>query len=257
MTQKYLTVSSQKIAYYEAGQGTALIILHGWGISSDYFCELQKLLSRHFHVFNIDLPGFGNSSLPGQPFSVADYADLIEKFITAQKISSYYILGHSFGGRIALKLGSRGPKELKGLILTGCAGLKPSLSLRRLAALIIGTFAQFLKKVSFAPKLFQKIRTLILRFFASADYAKLNNKIMQETFKKVVQEDLRPLLPQIKAPTLLLWGRLDRLTPLRDGIIMSKEIPNSRLVILEQIGHRLPYTKPQEFTQTIVNWMKV
>lgn len=257
MRKHFIFLDKLKIAYYYSGQGPVLIILHGWGISSDYFLELQKYLSENFTVYNIDFPGFGLSSLPVKPYSVSDYAEVLQQFISKVIPKDYYLLAHSFGGRIAIKLASENPKSLNGLILTGSAGLKPKLQIKRICFLIIAQIGKFLIKLPLISKFSHKFRILLYKAIRVSDYVKLDTDVMKETFKLVIAEDLAPYLDKIKVKTLLLWGKDDKLTPLRDGQYMNKKIKNSQLVVFDSVGHRLPYAKPKEVAKKVSEWLKI
>ncbi len=212
-----------------------VLILHGWGSSAQNWQEIkQKLESDDFRVLAPDLPGFGKSSPPKYAWSVDDYVDWLNGFCEKQNISQFFLFGHSFGGRIAIKFAVKYPEKLKGLILTSAAGIKnKSISV------------ELTKK---GVKLFPKgVRRLLGKFF----YRSKGIGIMKEVFKKVVDEDLTPYLAQIKTPCLILWGRKDKLTPLSHGYLMKEKIPNSQIKVIEEIGHSLRREAPQFLIQKI------
>lgn len=255
MKKKFISLNNQKIAYLESGKGLVMLILHGWGISSDYYVELQSLLDKNFHVLGIDFPGFGGSELPKGPFSVSDYAEIVHKFLDKKKIKKYLILAHSFGGRVALKIAAKNPQGLKGLILTGCAGIKPRKSLKRWMIKMLAKGGKCLSSLPFLKRFSAIFKKIIYGLAGAHDYEGLKEPVMKETFRLVVEEDLRPLLKKIKVPTLLLWGRKDGMTPLKDGIMMSKEIKQATLKVFEDCGHRLPYEKAKDFAQEVFKWL--
>jgi len=230
--------------HYElAGQGPPLLLLHGWGNDSRAFAPVSAHLQNNFTVYNVDLPGFGQSQPPPVPWGTAEYTAFLEAFLEAEGLVSPIIIAHSFGGRLALRLGAKG--KVSKMILTGCAGLKPKRGFDYYRKVYTYKVAkQILRLPVFAGK-----REDILEKWrqkrGSADYQAASG-VMRQTFVLVVNEDLRPFLPAVKASTLLFWGEEDTATPLWQGEIMAKEIPDAGLVKVAGTGHfayleRLPY----------------
>ena len=187
------------------------------------FDGLTDRLSERRRVIAFDFPGFGKSFTPTEPWSVDDYADLTAE-VLRQIGQPVDVLAHSFGARVAIKLAARGEKYLDKLLLTGAAGVKPKRSLGYYRK--IATY-KLLRRFGDAEKLRQK--------YASPDYLKLN-PVMRESFKKVVGEDLTPLLKQVRRPTLLVFGKNDTETPPYMAKIMQKNIKGSALVWFDA-GH--------------------
>ncbi|HEX9664798.1 MAG TPA: alpha/beta hydrolase, partial [Patescibacteria group bacterium] len=118
----FLKIQNLNISYKISGQGQKILLLHGWGTDLSYFNDLVKLLvADEFQVVAVDLPGFGRSDSLDQGWSVDDYADFTNEFINNLNINDCYLLGHSFGGRIGIKLAAGQPDWLKGLILVNSA----------------------------------------------------------------------------------------------------------------------------------------
>ncbi len=230
--------------HYElAGQGPALLLLHGWGGESGSFAPVAAHLQKGFTVYNVDLPGFGSSEPPPVPWGTAEYAAFLAAFLEAEELCNPIVIAHSFGGRLALRLGAMG---LAGkMVLTGCAGLKP----KRGFDYYRKVYAYKVAKQILRLPVFDGKREAILEKWrqkrGSADYQAAEG-VMRQSFVSVVNEDLRPLLPAIKSSTLLFWGEEDTATPLWQGEIMAQEIPDAGLVKVAGAGHfayleRLPY----------------
>lgn len=254
--EKNITIDGLRINYKTFGDGDPLIILHGWGICMDHFAGLQNELSGKFRVFTIDLPGFGGSDLPKEPWEVGDYSEFVNLFAEKLKLRKFYLFGHSFGGRIGIKYAVKYPEKLKGLILCASAGIRPKNTLKKAVFLSVSKAGKKLLSVPGVKKLKPIARKLLYKAAREHDYEKLNNKIMQESFKKVVNEDLKPLLNKIKTPTLLLWGTEDKMTPICDGKLMNREIEKSKMRIFKGVGHRLPYERAEEVGKEIVRFFK-
>ena len=240
------------VSYQSLGSGKPLVILHGWGSSSQVMQPLARKLKETRACYLIDLPGFGNTPEPGRPWNVDDYADLVEEFIQDRELGPADLLVHSFGGRIALKLCTRkGAGQLVGKVLiTGGAGMKPKRSLnyyiRKYTAKALK--APFLiLPPALREKALKKLRqTSIWESLGSSDYSKLSG-VMRETFVQTVSEYLEPCLPRISHEVLLLWGENDKSAPLYQARRMEKGIENAALVVIDGAGHYAFLDRPSHF----------
>ena len=198
-----------------------ILILHGWGVGAKNWKLVKELLENQgYKVFVPDLPGFGGSSPPPQVWTIDDYVNWVKEFSEKQNLSRFFLLGYSFGGRISIKFALKYPEKLLGLILVSCAGIKHNKTFKQL---VISKIAKWGNKFSFCPFycFFRKIfYRLIIR---KSDYFGLKGSI-KETFKRVIEEDLTPYLSQIKVSTLIVWGKEDRITPLKDAYLIKEKI---------------------------------
>ncbi|MEL7833004.1 alpha/beta hydrolase [Fodinibius sp. Rm-B-1B1-1] len=231
-----------------------LIILHGWGSNKQVMMPLAKELAEIRDCYVFDLPGFGNSSVPNQPWSIDDYADLIQEFITEHEFDSVDLLVHSFGGRMALKLCARPQAEqlIDKVLITGGAGMKP----KRSFSYYVKKYTAKLLKAPFLVlpnNLREKAlgwlrQTSIWKSLGSSDYSKLDG-IMRETFVKTVSEYLEPCLPKIPHEVLLLWGENDEAAPLYQAKRMEEGIKNAALVVIDNAGHYAFLDRPSHFVR--------
>lgn len=237
-------------------QKIPILILHGWNLSSDKFIILKdEFVKRKFKVYCPDLPGFGNSKIPDKSLNLSDYVGFVEKFIQENKLTNVILVGHSFGGRIGIKLAVQNPKLLHALILTGAPGIMP---VARSKALFFIILAKIGRKLFSLPTVnfFQNIaRQLLYRTAGAMDYYNTDEK-MRETFKNIVAENLEPLLSQINIPTLLLWGKEDGMVPIGIARKMNKMINNSKLVFIENSRHGVPWTHPKEFADKVEDFLR-
>lgn len=117
------TVDSLKINYMDKGSGELVVLLHGWGSNIELFENMSELLARKYHVIAPDMPGFGLSDEPEEPWRVDDYVDFVLKFLEPFAPEKVTFLGHSFGGRVIIKMASRKlPFEIEKVILVDSAG---------------------------------------------------------------------------------------------------------------------------------------
>jgi len=184
---------------------------------------------------------------------VEEYTQMLEAFIKDENIEAPILIGHSFGGRVSILYASR--NKTHKVILVDAAGIKPKRPLK-----------YYLKVYSF--KLWKKVLPLVIgkkqaektiesyrRKSGSADYNALTG-IMRNIMVKVVNEDLKAVLPKIQCPVLLLWGKNDTATPLRDARIMEKLIPDAGLVVFDDAGHYSFLDKPYEFNTVLQNFLQ-
>lgn len=242
------------ISYSRVGMenDTPLLILHGWGSNKQVMMPLAKELADIRDCYVLDLPGFGNSSVPQEAWNIDDYADLIQQFIQDLEIESTDLLVHSFGGRIALKLCARANAQqfIGKVLITGGAGMKPKRD-------ISYYFKKYTAKSLKAPfyilpsnlrdKALHKLRqTSLWKALGSSDYSKLNG-VMRKTFVQTVTEYLEPSLPKIPHEVLLLWGENDDAAPLYQAERMEHGIENAALVVIDHAGHYAFLDRPSHF----------
>lgn len=231
-----------------------LVILHGWGSCAENWREIKEVLQREdLQVLTPDLPGFGVSTLPKRAWFVDDYVEWLKGFCEKQNVSRFFLFGHSFGGRIAIKFAAQYPEKLKGLILCSAAGIKPKNNLLALAATKAGKIVFSLPLLKGLYPFFQKV--FYVKILRKTDYLKAQG-IMKQVFKNVVDEDLTPCLSQIKVPTLILWGRKDKMTPVKDGYLMKEKISSSQLKVFDNVGHSFRRENPKLLIREIGNFVR-
>ena len=252
------TVKGVRINYEEKGEGELIVLLHGWGSNIKLFNNLIGLLSKKYHVVALDMPGFGESEEPPSAWEVSDYVQFVLDFLSDYPDKEVMLLGHSFGGRVIIKLCSRTdlPFTVSRVILVDSAGILPPKSNKK----SLRTYYYKAGKAVLSTKLAQKIAPDALENFrkkmGSADYAAAS-PLMRQVLVKTVNEDLEPLLPNIKCPTLLIWGVNDTATPLSDGEKMEKLIPDAGLVKLENAGHYSFLEQQFTFSRVMCSFLKI
>ena len=256
MKEETIFINDLKIHYKIVGSGPAILVLHGWGGSSTSWSRVQRILAEQgYEVISPDFPGFGKSSTPPRPWSVNDYRDFVLNFVKVLKMDNFFLLGHSFGGRVAIKFTVGYPGKIKGLILCNSAGIKPKPGLK---TRIIYRLAK-IGNALFAPKILARLKdsaqNLFYIFLRHKDYVKANGT-MKETIKKVLEEDLLSDLPMIKTKTLIIWGELDEMVPVKYAHIFKEKIKNSRLEILSKISHSPHLEEPELLAKKIIEFLK-
>lgn len=216
----------------------AVVLLHGWGSNIALFKKMVDHLAQYRRVYALDMPGFGESGEPQAPWNVDDFADYVLQFIQFCGIKKAVLLGHSHGGRVSIKIANRKglPFELTKLILVDSAGILPQKTLKKRFRQRCYKIGRTILSISAVRKMFPDALENLRNKHGSADYRSAT-PIMRQTLVKVVNEDLEPLLLNIKQPTLLIWGEDDTATPLSDGKRMEQLIPDAGLVTVKNAGH--------------------
>lgn len=220
------------VAYLRRGEGKDLVFLHGYLSCKESFYPQIGYFSRHFRVTAPDFPGFGESDRIPAAWSVGDYADWLEGFFKEQGIVFPYVIAHSFGGRVALKCLARG--LIDRAVLTGCAGI---VKKRTMAYRIRVGGYRLVKRVS--PRFAEA-------HFGSREYRSLS-PLMRESYKKIVNEDLREEAGRIARPVLYLYGERDKETPLSSGRILHECTAGSKLAVFKGCGHFAHLEEPLLF----------
>ena len=244
-----ISVNGYNINYKESGSGDrTAVILQGWGTDLSVYDSVAAAINDGYRVVQFDLPGFGLSDEPKQAWHVDAYTDFFISFMETLGINKATLIGHSYGGRIIIKLSAREnlPFETEKIVLIDSAGIVPEKTF--IQKLKIRQY-KILKKV-FGIKLIYALFPELVDDWrsrqGSADY-KNATPVMRQCLVMAVNEDLRELLSEINRDTLLIWGDKDTATPLSDGKLMEERIPNAGLCVLEGTGHYSFLEKPAQF----------
>jgi len=220
------------------GEGnTPLLMLHGWGHSLHSLKPLGSLLSSVADIHLIDLPGFGLSEHPQDVWDSFHYADRIISYLDNLGIARIDLLGHSFGGKVAMSLAHKYPERVHRLILLAAQGIPRKRTFKEKCRLQsikwmgkgIKRVDRLLKTNFFKDKFSSK--------FGSPDY--VNAGHMRPILVKSVNENMTSYIANIKTPSLLLWGEQDDATPAEVARRLKKLLTNSQLFLFPGKGHLL------------------
>lgn len=251
--EKNLNIDGVDFHFTVEGEGVPVVLMHGWGCNHTTLASVEKTLLQGMKVYNVDFPGFGSSSEPEGVWGVEEYTRLIEKFVEKEAIESPVLLGHSFGGRVGLLYSSR--NDVRKLILVDAAGVKPARSLKYYVKVYSYKAMKHLLPLVFGK---DKSCELLDKYRGKSGSSDYNNSTpkMRAILSKVVNEDLKHVMPKIKCPTLLVWGKKDTATPLKDAQIMEKLIPDAGLVAFEGVGHYSFLENPYQFAAVLKSFLK-
>jgi pimeloyl-ACP methyl ester carboxylesterase len=252
------------------GVGDPIVMLHGFGTSSFSFRFIIPSLSEKYKVFALDLKGFGDSPKPRDgAYSVYDQALLVSKFIKDNNLKDIILVGHSFGGGVALSLALLEPNNIKAMILLDSASYKQKLPtmIRWLNIPILGKAGFYL--------LPSELETREAYNYAFFDDKKIPKESIKELSKKLKLknaryafcqtaqtmipddiDDISKLYSNITIPTLILWGNDDIVIKKSIGKKLHQNLSNSTLKIIHNCGHMPHEEKPKETVRLILSFLK-
>lgn len=231
-------VNGIKVNYIDEGSGDIVVFLQGWGTNLDIYKKVINKLSSTNRIIALDFPGFGKTPEPPTAWDVNDYTNFTLAFFEKLKLDNVILMGHSFGGRVIIRLMNKENRKfkVKKIVLLDSAGIKAKVTTKKK---LKQKWFKFCKKAAGSKvgmKLFPGAVDRMKNKYGSADYRKAS-PLMKQVLVKTISEDLTDMLPNINVPTLLVWGDMDTATPLSDARIMEEKIPDAGLVILKNTGH--------------------
>ena len=244
-----IVVDGYNISYKITGEGgETVVMLQGWGTHLGMYDSVAAALNEKYRFVQFDLPGFGASDEPREAWNVDAYADFFLKFMEALGIKKAALVGHSYGGRVIIKLAAREnlPFEITRIVLIDSAGILPKKTFAQKAKIRKYKVLKKILNMKIVYALFPEVIDDWRSRQGSADY-RAASPMMRKCLVMAVNEDLTELLPKIRQDTLLIWGDKDTATPIGDAKLMEAKIPNNGLVVLTGAGHFSFLEQPQVF----------
>lgn len=252
---KSQVVGEINVQYKIAGSGPALLMLHGWGRGSGAYVQVMELLAgQGYQVIAPDLPGFGKTPPPQDAWGVTEYSQFVFQFSQKLSLTKFFLLGHSFGGQIAVQFAADHPELLQGLILYAAAVIRREPGAVTRAIQSIARLGNSILSIPPLSLFKSPMRRLFYKLFgiSGAVYSK---GIMKAVRKKVIRQDLSRFLPNISHSVLILWGDKDKSTPLADAYFMKEKIPQASLVVFPGATHLIHQEVPEEFVSSITSFL--
>ena len=266
---RWVCIQNRLVNVVDIGQGPVVIFLHGLAGCWQNWLETIPELSRDHRVIAIDLPGFGASQMPEETISIPGYARMLEDLFEALAVDSATVVGNSMGGFVAADFAIRSPERVKRLVLVASAGLSMELMLNErnhglrartenLLFFGLGRLASRSDIVVRSPRL---RRALLL--LAVAHPERLSAPLVAEQVNgagkpgfddgvaAMARYPIRDRLGEIECPTLIVWGELDRLVPLRDAAEFEWLIRDARKIVYEDTGHAVMLESPERFNDDL------
>jgi pimeloyl-ACP methyl ester carboxylesterase len=259
-TDKFATVYGAKINYVEAGNGAPLILIHGLADNVKIWDSVITPLALKFHVIALDEIGFGDSDKPLLNYRVSTFVDFLDGFLKELKIDRASLVGNSLGGWIAAAFALAHPERVDRLVLCDAAGyraLAQAMGLRTLDALKLASRddIRYLGPLTFHNKQFYE-GTAVDDAFRQRVVAGDNYTVSRVLDSLIRGQDaLDNRLHAINRPTLILWGRDDKLIPLSFGERFHQEIAGSKLRIIDNCGHMPQVECANEFSTAVLQFL--
>jgi pimeloyl-ACP methyl ester carboxylesterase len=234
----------------DRGEGPAIVVLHGWGGRIESMAPVLSCLAGRARVLALDLVGFGGADMPDGAWGTPDHAAFVHDLLRARGVGRAHFVGHSFGAKTSLYLAATRSELVDKLVLVGSSGLRsdPGVAVRaRRAAARAGRALGHLGQPG------RRARAAIYRRVASDDYRAAGP--LRPMLVRVVNEDLRHLLPLVNSPTLLVWGTEDEAVPLEHARAMERLIPDAGLVLFEGAGHFVYLDEPERFCRVVRHFL--
>ncbi|MFE4351928.1 alpha/beta fold hydrolase [Peribacillus butanolivorans] len=245
-----------------------LVLLHGFLSSSFSFRKLVPYLIQDFNVISIDLPPFGQSGKAYRyTYSFQNIAKSVVQFLEGKNIRQFSIIGHSMGGQVSLQLIKSHPDLVEHAILLAGSGYQPSYSekMKMISYLPFFSFGikRYLQKSGIEKNLKNVVHNQAMiddemrqgylePFIKKHDIFRALGRMLRDKEVDLLEEDLY----SIQTPCLLVWGRHDKVVPLKIGERLHKDLPNSKLAVLENSGHLLPEENPEEVYHLIKEFLR-
>ena len=247
MHENQIVIKDLTISYYSQGtEGIQLLYLHGWKSNKNLFQKVGNILQNKYQIIAVDLPGFGHSQIPSQPYYIEKFVEFVIDFIRALNLKDVVIVGHSMGGRIFPLLTN--DSHVIGFIGTGPAGLPQRENFKmKVSRLFLRTPILKYTKVLIPEKIKDLIR--------SKDFRE-SSGFHRETIKNILKQDMTANIKEINKPTLLIWGKDDDQSPIWMAYKWHEYIQNSTLKIIENCGHFPERDFPEKTAQYIEDFIQ-
>src|SRR6266550_4469326 len=256
---KFATVYGAKIHFVEAGTGDPLILIHGLADDVAVWDSVISPLAARFRVIALDQIGFGRSDKPLLSYRVSTFVDFLDGFLNELKIKRASLVGNSLGGWVAAAFTLAHPERINRLVLCNAAGyaaVSKTMDPRALSALrlVSREDIRYLGPLTFHDKRFYEDVDLAFKQHVSADDNYTVNQLLDSMIRG--EDVLDNRLAAIKQPTLILWGREDRLIPLNFAERFHKEITGSRLEVIDNCGHMPQVECPEKFVTAVLEFLR-
>ena len=255
---KVINIFGAKIHYVEAGSGAPLILIHGLADDAGIWDSVIPPLAARFRVIALDQIGFGRSDKPLLNFRISTFVDFLDGFLADLKIERVSLIGNSLGGWVAAAYASSHPERVERLVLSDAAGyasLAKTMDPRALRALRLASREdiRYLGPLTFHDKRFYQDVDLAFKERVGAGDSYTVGQLVDSMIRG--DDTLDNTLHAINRPTLVIWGRDDKLIPLSFGERFHQDIANSQLRIIDNCGHMPQVECPHEFAAFVLQFL--
>lgn len=265
---RFVDLDGVRVHYQEKGNGTALVLIHGYTASTYAWKDVFDPLARNYHVVAIDLKGFGFSGKPDGDYTRRAQSELVIKLMDHLNINQAILCGNSMGGEVSLNAARYHPERVRALILVDSGGVTVSNS-----GSVSPGFAQWPVIGPAVTALALTTDSLVRDGLKKSyfDDAKVTYEMVEAYYrplktrggqraaflarKQASQQPIEPEINKIVQPTLILWGAEDELIPVEAGRKLNSLIASSRLVVLDHCGHVPQSESPDRFLREVTSFL--
>ena len=270
-----LSIHGNEVAYRRAGEGPVLVLLHGIAGSSETWLPVMRLLQRDYTVLAPDFLGHGSSAKPPGDYSLGNHAAGLRDFLDLLEVQAATVVGQSYGGGVAMQFAYQFPERCERLVLVDAGGLGREVSWMLRLVTLPG--AEYLLPVLFSTPI-RDCGDSIIRFlqdrgirYARAtevwrSFASLTDASNRGAFVRTMRAVVEPGGQAVSAmdrlylvggmPTLIVWGDKDKIIPLSHGQQAHEAIPNSRLEVMNGVGHFPHVEEPFRFVEVLLDFLQ-
>ena len=271
---RQLRVDGTEVNFVDYGKGSRdvhpVVFIHGLGGCWQNWLEnIPRMVAEGRRVVALDLPGCGFSEMPREDISISGYGRCVNALCDELDLGEVVLVGNSMGGFTAAETAIQFPERVSRIVLNSAAGLTtsdlahaPLLAGARIVAAVGARTAAMSEKLVVRKRLRWPVYYTFIRY-----PHRIPTDLLYEitrgsgrpgfhpSLKAIFEYDFRDRLPEIRCPTLVIWGADDMLVPKRDADEYARLIPNSRKVVLEDTGHTAMIERPPTFNQLVVDWL--
>ena len=244
-------VDNLAVNYELTGSGKTILLLHGWGDSHMTFNGLVAELSKKFQVLALDLPGFGGSQAPKEPWNLDNYSMFVRDMLAKLGLKPYAIIGHSNGGALAIRGLSLGVLSADKLILLASAGVRNSQPGKRFATKVVAKVGKA-ATIGLPKDIRQNLRK---KLYGTIGSDMLVMPELSETFKRSVRQDVQADAAKLKLPTLIINADQDPAIPLNDGKRFQALIKGSKFEVVSGSSHFIHQEYATKVNKLVVDFL--
>lgn len=256
-------VTDQGIVHYETyGQGSPVILLHGWLGSWNYWLDTMEALGGDYRLYALDFWGFGDSGKRRERYLIEDFVDLVDQFMSRMGIVQAPVVGHSMGGTVALSLALSQPKRVRKVVVVGSPVVGSSLNiLLQLAGypwIAYGVW-HMPTMLRWGIRLFSPQITREWRRWYDMQVKDLSRTTLQAFFTSIAslrRVDLRSNLPVLRLPVMSVNGVGDNVVNPNQAAIIGRYVPEARIEMMPRSRHFPMLDEPAEFNQRLNSFLK-